>query len=232
MDTLLNLVLIAALLALALGVIGCLMVWRAVRRLRRSVRARFGAARRRQGEQPLSGVSSARRAMSGPLGGQTVDWLLPVRSHAGRLASVADGRLLSARALLPGPTRAASAVGRDLHREVASAAFAVRAARRAGRPVHELESSVAMLAEQARILQLDLRVVAAEPDSVARAQLLSAHEARATLIRGACAEVRAAVLSGGSASSEPVLEGIVSDVNDAALAVRLRAAAYRELSRP
>jgi hypothetical protein len=120
---------------------------------------------------------------------------------------------------------------RELDRDVASAVFAVRAAEQAGRPVQELQSRLAMLAEQAREVQLDLRVIATEPDAAVRADLLSAHADRAGLIRQTCARVRAAVLSGGSVSRQPVLEQIVTEVNDAALAVRLRAAAYRELSR-
>jgi hypothetical protein len=119
---------------------------------------------------------------------------------------------------------------RDLDRDVASAAFAVRAAEQAGRPVHEFDGCVAMLTEHAREVQLDLRVIAAEPDAAVRARLLSEHAARAGLIRQTCANVRAAVLSGGSVSRQSVLERIVADVNDAALAVRLRADAYRELS--
>jgi hypothetical protein len=202
-------------------VTGALLAWRAVRRLRRTARIRLAAA----------GLNGARRAVSGLLDGLTGAWSPPRGPDPSRLGALAGGAYVSARAWLPGQTRAVWTLCRDLDRDVASAVFAVRAAEQAGRPVQELQGCVAMLTEHARELQLDLRVIAAEPDAAARAHLLAAHADRASLIRQTCANVRTAVLSGGSVSRQPELERIVSDVNDAALAVRLRAAAYRELSR-
>jgi hypothetical protein len=220
MQTLLEVLLIACLVSFALVVIGVAVAWRAVRRLRRTARIRLAAA----------GISVARRAASNRLDGLARAWSPPPRTGPGGPGAL-TGAYVSARAWLPGPARAVWALCRDLDRDVASAVFAVRAAKQHGRPVQELEGAVAMLTEPARDVQLDLRVIAAEPDAAVRAQLLSAHAARAGLIRQTCANVRAAVLDGGSVSRQPVLERIVTDVNDAALAVRLRAAAYRELSR-
>lgn len=61
--------------------------------------------------------------------------------------------------------------------------------------------------------------------------MLSEQAARAGLIRRTCAKVRAAVLSEGSTYNEPALRQIVDDINEAVIAVDLRARAYRELSR-
>jgi hypothetical protein len=220
MQTMLELFLIACLVSFALVVLGVLIAWRGVRRLRRTARIRLAAL----------GVGAARRVVARRLDRPADARPQPRGSGPGRLGEFAGGTYLSARAWLPGQARAVWALCRDLDRDVASALFAVRAAEHAGRPVQELEGCLAMLSEHARDVQLDLRVIAAEPDAAVRADLLSEHAARAGLIRQACANVRAAVLSGGSVSRQPVLEQIVADVNDAALAVRLRAAAYRELS--
>lgn len=220
MQTVLELFLIACLVSFAVVVLGVVIAWRGVRRLRRTAGLRLAAL----------GLEAARRVASRRLDGPAGAWPQPGGSGPGRLIEFAGGAYMSVRAWLPGQSRAVWALSRDLDRDVASAGFAVRAAEHAGRPVQELEGCVALLAEHARDLQLDLRVIAAEPDAAVRTELLSEHAARVSLIRQACANVRAAVLSGGSVSRQPVLERIVTDVNDAALAVRLRAAAYRELS--
>jgi hypothetical protein len=221
MQTMLEVLLITCLVSFALVVIGVVIGWRAVRRVRRTARVRLAAAAMR----------AARRAVSSRLDGLAGAWSPPRGPGPDRLSALADGAYVSARAWLPGPARSVWVLCRDLERDVASAVFAVRAAEQAGRPVQELQGCLAMLTEHARDVQLDLRVIAAEPDAAVRAHLLSAHAARTSLIRQTCANVRAAVLSGGSVSRQPELERIVTDVNDAALAVRLRAAAYRELSR-
>lgn len=222
MHTLLALLLVVTLVPLALGVVGALFVRRAIRRVRRSLLVRIAAART---NSPLS-------VWSGPTGGQPDAWSAPpLQPRPGQLTAAAAGPKLAARAWLPGPTRAVSVVRRDLHRDVAATSRALRAARKAGRPVHELESSVAMLAEHARQLQLDLQIIAAEPDREVRGQLLSAHAAHASLIRRTCANVRAAVLSDGSTYGEPALGQVVDSVNDALIRADLTARAYRELSR-
>lgn len=216
MQTLLEVLLITCLVTFVLVVMGVLIAWHAVRRLRRTARIRLAAA----------GISAC-RAASNRLAGA---WSPTRGPGPDRLGALAGGAYVAARAWLPGPARAVWMLCRDLDRDVASAVFAVRAADQAGRPVQELEDCVARLTEHAREVQLDLRVIAAEPDAAARAHLLSGHAARVSLIRQTCANVRSAVLSGGSVSRQPVLERLVTDVNDAATAVRLRAAAYRELS--
>ena len=221
MQTMLEVLLITCLVSFAVVVMGVAIAWRAVRRLRRTARVRLAAA----------GISAARRAASSRLDAPVGAWSPPRGSGPDRLSTVVGGAYVAARAWLPGPARAVWVLCRDLDRDIASAVFAVRAAKQAGRSVQELEGCVAMLTQHARDVQSDLRVIAAEPDAAVRAHLLSAHTAQASLIRQTCANVRAAVLDGGSVSRQLDLERIVTDVNDAALAVRLRAAAYHELSR-
>jgi len=222
MHMLRDLLLIVILVALALSVTGALLVRRAVRRLRRTVRVRITAAR----------SSSALPVLSRRIGAQAEVWTSPpLQPRADRRSALTVGPLLSARAWLPGPTRAVSQVRRDLHRDVTATSRALRAARKAGRPIQDLESSVAKLAGHARELQLDLWVIAAEPDRGVRAQMLPEHAARAEVIRHTCANVRAAVLSAGSTNNEPALRQIVDDINDAVSAIDLRARAYQELSR-
>jgi len=58
-----------------------------------------------------------------------------------------------------------------------------------------------------------------------------AHAERVTLIRRACAEVRGALLVGGSAANDADLNAIVEDINHQVTALDLRARAYRDLSR-
>jgi len=221
MHTLLDLLLIATLVALALSVTAALLVRRAVRRLCGTVRARIAAAR----------ANSALPVLSRPIGGPAHLWSPSLHLRADRLSAVTGGAFLSARAWLPGPGRAVSLVRRDLHRDVVATSRVLRAAGEAGRPVHELDSGVAMLAGHARELQLDLHVIAAEPDRELRARMLSEHAARASDIRRTCASVRAAALSAGSTNAGPALRQIVDDINEAVSAIDLRARAYQELSR-
>lgn len=222
MHALLDLLVIATLVALTLSVTAALLVRRAVRWLCGTVRARIAAAR----------ANSALPVLSGPIGGPAHLWSPPpLHPRADRLSAVTRGAFLSARAWLPGPGRAVSLVRRDLHRDVVATSRVLRAAGEAGRPIHELDSSVAVLAGHARELQLDLHVIAAEPDREVRARMLSEHAARASDIRRTCASVRAAVLSAGSTYAGPALRQIVDDINDAVSAIDLRARAYHELSR-
>lgn len=221
MHTLLVLLQIVTVVVLALSVTGVLLVRRAIRRLRRNVRARIAAA----------GMNGAASALSRPVGGQPDAWSSPpLQPRPDRLTAATVGPLLSARAWLPGPTRAVSLMRRDLHRDLTATSRALSAARMAGRPSYELESRLALLAEHERQLQLNLQIIAAEPDHQARAQLLSAYVAQASVIRRTCANVRAAVLSEGCAYDEPALREIVDDINDAVITADLRARAHRELS--
>jgi len=215
MQTLMQLLLVAVVVALLLAVTGVLLVRHAVRRVRRTARLW------------LLDVTARRTGMWS--GGQTPSALTGPAGDA--LTAVTSGTALSARAWLPGPGREVAAVRRDLHRDMTGTSRAVAAGRAAGRPVHDLEWSLSRLAEQARALDVDLVIIAAEPDRIARRRLLEAHAERVTLIRRACAEVRGALLLGGSAAHDADLNAIVEDINHQVTALDLRARAYRDLSR-
>jgi len=219
MQTLMQLLLIAAVVALLLAVTGVLLVRHAVRRVRRTARLwLLDVTARRAGMWSGGQVrASTPSELSGPAGDA--------------LTAITSGTALSARAWLPGPGREVAAVRRDLHRDMTGTSRAVAAGRAAGRPVHDLEWSLSRLAEQARALDVDLVIIAAEPDRIARRRLLEAHAERVTLIRRACAEVRGALLLGGSAANDADLNAIVEDINHQVTALDLRARAYRDLSR-
>lgn len=219
MRILLDITLVAALLAVVSGVGGALLIRHVVRRLGRVARARIGAART---------ASAGYRPADRPVGPGNRS---PFRGAAGLITARAQGPALSISAYLPGAAGAVYQVRRDLHRDVTTTSRVVRSARRAGRPVDGLETSVAALARQAQELQLDLRIIAAEPDRDVQARTLAAHTARAALIQRTCAQVRTAVLAQGSGSNESTLQRTVEDVDDAVTAADLRVRAYQELSR-
>ena len=199
-----------------------LVIRSAVRRLRRTARVRIGAAR---SNRPLSVASRPSNRQAGA-------WNSSAFRAPGDLVTARTlGPALSARAYVPGAAGAVARVRRDLHRDVAATSRALRAARKSGRRVDGLDSSVAVLVQQARELQLDLRIIAAEPDRRVRDQMLAAHAARATLIQRACARVRTALLEQGSGAHESTLQRIVEEIDDAVTAASLRVRAYRELSR-
>jgi len=222
MRALLELLLVIALIALAGSVSVALLIRHALRRLQRAARTRIDAAR---SNRPLSVASR-------PSNRQAAAWTLPAFPTSRDLVTARTlGPALSARAHVPGAAGAIARLRRDLNRDVTATSHAMRAARRAGRPVDGLDSSLAALVQQARELQRDLRIIAAEPDRTVRAQMLVAHAARATLIQRACAQVRTALLEERSTPHESTLQRIVDDIDDAVTAVGLRMRAYRELSR-
>jgi hypothetical protein len=113
---------------------------------------------------------------------------------------------------------------------VTGAIRAVAAGRQAGRPVEALGSIARRLDEQARALDVDLAVIAAEPDPRSRSRLLAAQEDRVILLRRACAEVRRGVLLAGTATTAPLLASMVDELNDEVILLGLRARAYAELT--
>ncbi|MCW2524012.1 MAG: hypothetical protein JWO63_2347 [Frankiales bacterium] len=211
MRTLLDLLLAATMLVAVGCVIVALLIRRATRRLRRAAWA----------------LLAWRRPTDRRLGG----WKLSPLAVGDFLAARAQGPAMTTRALLPGAAGTVWRVRRDLRREVTAAAQALRLSRRAGRPVDGLDGSVAALARQAQDLDLDLRLIAAEPDRRVRARMLAGHAARAKLIQRTCAQVRTALLAEGSASNETTLQRVVEEAGDAVSAAQSRARAYRDLSR-
>lgn len=221
MRTLLDLLLISALISVVGSVSVALLIRHAVRRLRRAARVWLAAARL---NRPLSVASQ-------PSGRQPATWNSSAfRTLGERVTTRPFGPALSARTHLPGAAAAVARVRRDLHRDVTATSHALRAARRAGRPVDGLDSSVAALVEQAQGVQLDLRIITAEPDRRVGAQMLAAQIARANLIQRTCAQVRTALLKERSGGHESALQRIVEDIDDAVTAASFRARAYRELS--
>jgi hypothetical protein len=93
-----------------------------------------------------------------------------------------------------------------------------------------MDSVVRRLMEHARQLDVDLLVVAAEPDALERRRLLAAQADRVALLRRAFGEVRRGVLLAGSTSTWPLLTSMVADLNDEIIALGLQAQAYQEMS--
>jgi hypothetical protein len=219
MRTLAELMLISVLVVLGVSAIAAVLIRRAVRRLRRNpfVRVAHEAGQRLRSYaayRPVGDGRSPRRLAPPGYGGEVV------------AASV-----LLARSWLPGPAADVTRVRLALQRDVTATWRSVRAARSAGRPVHEFERRMTTLAAHAEALQVDLQIIAAEPDSSAKARLLVAPLERADLIRHGCAQIRAGLLEHGSAATEPALHRLVDDINEAATGARLRASAFEELSR-
>ncbi len=134
--------------------------------------------------------------------------------------------LVEIRAWLPGPGRQVTAIRRDLGRDVAAAVRAVQAGRAAGRPVEELVPLTARLRRAAAELDLDLSVIAAEPDAIGRGDLLAAERERIAVLRRSCSQLRRAVLLAGSATSGAQL---IEEVDDELVRLGLWAQAHAEL---
>jgi hypothetical protein len=166
----------------------------------------------------------------------TIGWRGPAlaTSMTEAASSAADSITAPARvrvrAKVPGPGRQVAAVRRDLLGDLAGVKRAVAAGRDAGRPVAGLDSVVRRLTEQARQLDVDLVVVAAEPDALERRRLLAGQADRVALLHRAYADVRLGVLLAGSTSSVPLLTSMVADLNDEIVGLGLQAQAYQELS--
>lgn len=144
--------------------------------------------------------------------------------------SLLPGRgLVEIRAWLPGPARQVTAIRRDLGRDVAAAVRAVQAGRTAGRPVEELVPLTARLRRAAAELDLDLSVIAAEPDAIGRGDLLAAERERIAVLRRSCSQLRRAVLLAGSATSGAQLPQLVDEVDDELVRLGLWAQAHAEL---
>jgi hypothetical protein len=138
--------------------------------------------------------------------------------------------LAGARATAPARVRVreVATVRRDLLADLTGAKRAVAAGREAGRPMARLDSVVCRLTEQARQLDVDLLVVAAEPDPLERRGLLAAQADRVALFRRVYGEVRRGVLLAGSTSTGPLLTSMGADLNDEIFALGLQAQAYQE----
>jgi hypothetical protein len=86
------------------------------------------------------------------------------------------------------------------------------------------------LRQAAAQIDLDLVVIAAEPDPVHREAMLGGLAERRRMVAEACAQLRRAVLLAGDPAADPLLAQIVDDLGDEMNLLRLRAEAYRELA--
>jgi hypothetical protein len=159
-------------------------------------------------------------------------WLLlrGLRQVRARCLRAVTGRhVVAAQSRLPGSSRAAAAVRRDLDRDLRGAAQAVAAGLAAGRPVEPLRTITIRLRRTAADIDVDLAVIAAEPDPVVQRQLLAEQAERVASVRRACAQVRRGVLLAGSATTGPLLDQVVEELGDEIIRLGLWAQAHREL---
>ncbi|MCU1593754.1 MAG: hypothetical protein JWO12_1146 [Frankiales bacterium] len=217
MSTLLHLLLWTLVTVATPTVVAALTVRWAWRRTRRAVLSRL---------QQLGVRATRPLRLSAPLAGSR---LLPAAGTS-LTRSLSAPMRVRARAAVPGPGREVAVVRRALRADVAGADRSVSTGRQAGRPVEGLGSIVRRLREQAHVLDVDLAVIASEPDRRVRQQLLRTQDGRVLLLRRACAEVRRGVLLAGSATTAPLLSSMVDDLNDEVIALGLRARAYAELT--
>jgi hypothetical protein len=222
MRTILDLLLALTLLVILLAATGLALLRIAVRRMRRR-RGLAGVIVESLGA--LLAAAPYRRGVGGKSG------------HASRFRAPAEMLVAGfavppvwAESYFPGRGREVALLRRDLRRDVAATRRVIVAAGRGGRPVQELNRGFAELSAQAQVLDLDLQVIAAEPEAKARRLLLATPAERVGMIHRACAEVRGALLSGGSAAGEPGLRRIIGDLEDEIAGVVLQAQAYRDLS--
>lgn len=138
---------------------------------------------------------------------------------------------LTVRASLPGRSRQVARVRLALRDDVRGAGQALSMGQQAQRPVEGLHTVMQQLREQARALDVDLSVIAREPDRRIRRELLAAQQDRLMPLSRACGEVRRAVLLSGSLSTAPLLRSIESDLEDEVTALALRVEAMAELTR-
>ncbi|MGB8652037.1 MAG: hypothetical protein WCD35_15395 [Mycobacteriales bacterium] len=205
MDTLAALVLGTAAVA---GLVVLTAAWLVVRSLRR-VRARL----RRRVEVALG---------HGPAAALSARY---DRALAGRRLAVLER-------WLPGPARTVPALRRDLHRDVQGALHAVAVGARAGRPVEELAVLAGRLRARVGALDVDLAVLAAEPDENRRQVLLAGQQERVEQVRRGCAQVRQGVLLAGAATSGEQLgsaDDLAADLADEVSRLGFWAGAHREL---
>lgn len=123
-----------------------------------------------------------------------------------------------------------SRVRSALRTEVTATVRGVVAAERAGRPVGQLPALARRVREHARAVDVDLALVAAEPDRQVRMQLLQGQATRLAELRHACAQLRAGTAASGGAVSSPMTD-LAADLEHEVTGRRLFAQAHTELTR-
>jgi hypothetical protein len=176
---------------------------------------------------------SLRRSLRRP-GSPTASGQLTTRSTAASPRSAITDRAatyrLQARCLLPTRTRRIDLLRLELRKDIDTACGVVDAGLRAGRPLEQLQPACRYLHQAAAEVDLDLLVIAAEPDPVHREAMLGGLAERRRMLTEACAQLRHAVLLAGDPAADPLLAQTVEDLRDEMNLLRLRAEAYRELA--
>ena len=161
------------------------------------------------------------------LAARVLAWRPPVPR---RTASTLSWRpLVPQAAHLVLPRGEVSAVRRQLATDVRAAVRAGGAGRAAGRPVEELSRLTGRLERQARELDLDLAVVAREPDAARRRELLAALHDELGQLRSSCRQVRDGVHAAGGLAPRTTGQLLAEEVQDEVQRLALWASSYREL---
>lgn len=145
------------------------------------------------------------------------------------LVNVTRRQAVTLQSWLPGRSHAVAGLRCDLHRDVRGATQAVAVGLEAGRPVQSLSAVANRLQRSAASIDVDLAIIAAEPDVSRRRDLLAEQHERIETVRRACEQVRRGVLLAGSATTGPLLPGVVDDLNDEVIRLGLWARAHHEL---
>jgi hypothetical protein len=136
---------------------------------------------------------------------------------------------VTVQAWLPGRSRAVATVRRDLRRDLRASRRSVAVGLEAGRPVQPLAAIMTRLQSSVTAFDVDLAIIAAEPNASRRRQLLAEQGERIHGLRRAFEQVRRGVLLAGSVSSGPLLPVVVDDLNDEVIRLGLWAKAHHEL---
>jgi hypothetical protein len=139
---------------------------------------------------------------------------------------------VTVQAWLPGRSRAVAVVRRDLQRDLRASHRSVAVGLEAGRPVQPLAAIMGRLQSSVAALDVDLAVIAAEPNGSLRRQLLAEQGERIHGLRRAFEQVRRGVLLAGSVTSGPLFPVVVDDLNDEVIRLGLWAKAHHELHGP
>lgn len=138
----------------------------------------------------------------------------------------------TARAAIPGPVQPVYALRDRVRRELTSALGALSAARAAGRPVTSLTASTTRLENAARQLDLDLAIIAGEPDPQVRAGMLAEQAKRIETFAHACAQLRRGAVLAGGTDTDGALDSAARELSEEIDRLRFRAEAYQDLNRP
>jgi hypothetical protein len=151
------------------------------------------------------------------------------RAARRRVSAFGNRTSLQLQSLLPSGTRPISSLRLSLQRDVIAATDAVDAGWEAGRPVAQLRGLAQSLRYAAAELDLDLAVIASEPNTGVRNAMLDAQQERIDTLRLICAQLRHGVLLAGGAAGGVRVSALCDELNDEIDLLRLRAEAYRDL---